>query len=149
MQRSSPIPAIFGALLFCSALACAAPAERQTIFNDDNYQPRGAHNSLPPPRQQPRRHSSPRKSTSSPTVKVNWSWDSNSFSNSKPGNARQSKGVFHYSVVNNRIKTHRLCENYSTGSLIYRDCRKAAKRYFNEQCSSSFPAACVAAGMAP
>lgn len=140
--------------IFClflgPALACAEPAGRQTIFNDDNYQPKGAYNSLPPPKtRQPQRKPRP---TPAPAklVKINWTWNSHGFSNSKNKNRKQNNsGVFHYSLHNNRINTSTVCNNYRPGSLIYRDCRKAAKKHFNQQCSSSFPAACVAAGMTP
>lgn len=142
-------PLIFS-LLLAPALACAEPSGKQRIFNDDNYRPRGAYNSLPPPPAgSDRRPSTAGKQASSKAVKVNWSWSSHAFSNQRKNKKPASKGVFHYRVVNNRIDTSSVCNNYNTGSLIYRDCRKAAKKHFNDQCSSSFAAACVAAGMTP
>ena len=138
-------------LFLAPTLACADPSGKQRVFNDDNYQPRGAHNSLPPPPAESfyRRPPTAEKQSSSKAVKVNWSWNSHTFSNQRKNKKPVSKGVFHYRLVNNRIDTSSVCSNYSTGSLIYRDCRKAAKKHFNDQCSSSFTAACLAAGMTP
>lgn len=124
---------------------------KQTIFNDDNYQPRGAYNSLPPPPARPagkNRKPATRSQTGKP-VKVNWHWDSHRFSSQKSKQGKSHSGVFYYSVNNNRINTSNVCDNYTKGSLIYRDCRKAAKQHFNKECSSNFTAACLAAGMTP
>lgn len=138
-------------LLLAPALACAETASKQRVFNDDNYQPRGAYNSLPPPPAESfyRRSPAAAKQSASKVIKVNWSWNSHSFSNQHKARTPSSKGVFHYQLVNNRIDTSSICSNYATGSLLYRDCRKAAKQHFNDQCSSRFAAACVAAGMTP
>ncbi len=137
-------------LLLAPALICAEPAGKQRVFNDDNYQPRGAHNSLPPPAESfYHRPATAKKQATNQAFKVNWSWSSHAFSNQRKTRKPASKGVFHYRLVNNRIDTSSVCNNYPTGSLLYRDCRKAAKKHFNEQCSSRFAAACVAAGMTP
>lgn len=143
-------PLVFS-LLLVSTLTCAETAGKQRVFNDENYQPRGAYNSLPPPPAESfyRRSPATGKPVASKAFKVNWTWNSHSFSNQRKTRKPSSKGVFHYQLVNNRIDTSSVCNNYPTGSLLYRDCRKAAKKYFNDQCSSKFAAACVAAGMTP
>lgn len=45
------------------------------------------------------------------------------------------------------INTNDVCSNYKIGSLLYRDCRKAAKKYFKNACASHYKAACAAADM--
>lgn len=140
------------ACIFVIALLHPAPtrseAARQNSFNAENYQPRGALNSMPPPtpiaaRAQPKTSSAKSKAP----LKVEWSWNSHRFSNSSASTSQ--RGVFYYQQQNNRIDTSSLCNNYRPGSLIYRDCRKAAKAYFKRQCSNQFMAACAAAGMTP
>lgn len=129
--------------------AQAAGQSRQRDFNAHNYQPRGAVNSLPAPRQQPKtRPVKTPSETTQPVQSVNWHWNSHSFSSSNKL-ASGSKGVFHYRQIKGRIDTSRICDNHGKGSMLYRDCRKAAKAYFKQQCSSRFKAACVAAGMTP
>ena len=136
------------------AMLCGGQAladGRQKSFDTTNYQPRGADNgmSAPPPASRRARGSRSRQAT---IYKVDWSWSSHSFASTtdrhKSGN-RMHKGVFYYQLGNGRINTADICNNYERGSLIYRDCRKAAKRHFQEQCSSRFSAACSAAGMIP
>ncbi len=124
---------------------------RQTEFNDDNYQPRGAYNSLPAPVRSPAPASKPVTAPSKPLPrhKVQWSWHSHGFSSGNTKGKDVSRGVFYYQQQQGRIDTSLLCNNYRYGSLVYRDCRKAAKAYFGKQCSSQFMAACAAAGMTP
>ncbi len=149
MARLSGCRTLATALILAALPAFAG--DKGNNFNDENYQPRGAYNSLPPPA---RTSVKAGNKTSVPApaskpVKVSWQWDSHRFSNPKNKKGQGHSGVFYYRVVNQRIDTGSLCDNYNKGSLIYRDCRKAAKQHFNEQCSSRFAAACAAAGMAP
>lgn len=129
--------------------AQAAGQSRQRDFNAHNYQPRGSVNSLPAPRQPSRAKPAKAPPATIPAIQsVNWHWNSHSFSSSKKS-ASGSKGVFHYQQIKGRIDTSRICDNHGKGTMLYRDCRKAAKAYFKQQCSSRFKAACVAAGMTP
>lgn len=146
------MPYLSGLILLTALLSCGlanAEQPRQNSFNADNYQPRGAVNSLPPPGKKTP-VSPPKTNQAAASVqrrKVDWSWNSHSLSNQR-GPAGQ-RGVFYYQQYKGRIETSRLCDNYRPGSLVYRDCRKAAKAYFTRQCSSRFLAACGAAGMTP
>lgn len=147
MYKALFAPSLLLILALLPALSGATTPGRQTLFNDDNYRPQGAHNSLPPPPPAAPR-ARPARPAAVQTVKVNWSWNSHSFSNQR--NTRKPvSGVFWYQLANNRIDTSSVCDNYRAGSLIYRDCRKAARQHFKAQCSSQFPAACLAAGMTP
>lgn len=71
------------------------------------------------------------------TTTIAWQW--------KTGNSYRS-GSFTYTEKKN-IDTQRVCSNYKHDSLMYKDCRKAAKKYFREACSSQFTAACRASAM--
>lgn len=71
------------------------------------------------------------------TTTVAWQW--------KTGKSSTS-GSFTYTHKKN-IDTKKVCNNYKYGSLIYNDCRKAAKKYFKDMCSSEIPAACRASTM--
>ena len=123
-------------------------SDRQTEFNDDNYQPRGAINITPEIKNKKTQRKPTTTAKPGPLRSVKWQWEGAGFS-SKRKSQGKTDGVFYYQISNSVINTSSLCDNYTAGSLIYRDCRKAAKRYFNEQCSSQFPEACGAAGMTP
>ncbi len=125
--------------------------ERQTIFTDDNYQPRGSVNTMipPPSRYYPTREARSKaqvseiyRSIASPVEKrtIPWQWKSEKTYRS---------GTFTYTQRNGKIETHMICRNYKYGSFEYRDCRKAAKKYFKDACSNQFAAACNAAEMIP
>lgn len=108
---------------------------RQTSFNDQNYQPRGAVNSIPPPQRiaytQPERAS--KRQTTRITHTANWTWE----------NGHQKKrtgGNFRWTEVNGAIDWSTVCSNYRSGSLEYRDCRKGAKVAFRRMCSGHRPA---------
>jgi len=143
---------VFSAVLVLSigllSSESALATERQTKFNDDNYRPRGAINVTPGVRVRKTSRQPTAIAKSGPVRTVKWQWEGVGFS-SKKKNQSKTDGVFYYQINNRSINTSSLCDNYPAGSLIYRDCRKAAKRYFNEQCSSRFPEACGAAGMTP
>lgn len=126
----------------------ALATERQTEFNDDNYQPRGAINITPGLKVKKNQRKPATTAKPGPLRSVKWQWEGTGFS-SKRKSQGKTNGVFYYQISNRSINSSSLCDNYTAGSLIYRDCRKAAKRYFTEQCSSQFPEACGAAGMTP
>ena len=130
-----------------------APKEKQTVFNDSNYQPKGSVNSIAPPpskyyTQGPEKDSAFIKETVSRSFGRNiahsrtipWEWKSEK---------THHQGRFNFVERNGRIETSKVCSNYKYGSFIYRDCRKAAKKYFNEACSGGYKAACTASNMAP
>lgn len=135
-----------------TALLTANPAalasDKRTVFNDDNYQPRGAINITPGLKVKKNQRKPAQTAKPGPLRSVKWQWEGTGFS-SKRKSQGKTNGVFYYQINNRSINSSSLCDNYTAGSLIYRDCRKAAKRYFTEQCSSQFPEACGAAGMTP
>ena len=125
--------------------------EKQTVFNDQNYQPKGSINTIAPPpsryyeQGQARTNAQIRELQRSfngvnNTRSIPWSWKSQK---------SHHRGTFTYVERSGRIDTTSVCANYKYGSLIYRDCRKAAKKYFKDACSSQFKAACGAADMIP
>ena len=122
---------------------------RQTVFNENNYQPTGAINTvkMQTPRynqyQQSARSNSSNRETVTRNHEVYWHWPS------VQNNRKGERGYFYYKEVNGKIDTRPICSNFKKGSLIYRDCRKAAKKYFNDNCSTHNRAACTASNMAP
>jgi len=66
---------------------------------------------------------------------VVWQWKSEK---------EHRSGSFTYTEKKS-INTSDVCSNYKVGSLVYRDCRKAAKKYFKDACASYYKAACAAA----
>ncbi|MDY0205096.1 MAG: hypothetical protein RBR82_00570 [Pseudomonas sp.] len=127
------------------------PAAKQTVFNDQNYQPKGSINTIAPP---PSRYYEQGQARTNAQVReinrsfngvsnkrtIPWSWESQKTNRS---------GTFTFTESRNGINTMSVCGNYKRGSFIYRDCRKAAKRYFKDACSSQYRAACAAADMIP
>ncbi len=125
--------------------------EKQTVFTDDNYQPRGSVNTMiPPPSKYYEKGEARSKAQISEVFRsiaqpvetrtIPWQWKS-------VKNYRS--GTFNYTQRNGKIETHMICRNYKYGSFEYRDCRKAAKKYFKDACSNQFAAACNAAEMIP
>lgn len=124
----------------------AKSQKKQTVFNENNYKPRGATNVNTAPKQvaaykQPAQQNQRfRKKHSVP-----WTWQSYGSGFSK----HNRYGKFTYVETEKGIDTGSVCENYKYGSLEYRDCRKAAKKWFQDQCSNSFRQACLAGNMIP
>lgn len=121
--------------------------KRQTVFNDDNYQPRGAINSIPAPRQIHTSTTRRQINTQAFTKSAPWSWESYGYGTGTRTNRKG--GQFSYTVRNGLIDTNSVCNNYKYGSLDYRDCRKGAKRYFQRACSNGNHEACSGADMMP
>ncbi|QGZ32163.1 hypothetical protein [Stutzerimonas stutzeri] len=114
-----------------------ATQSRQTSFNDENYTPRPAANTMQPP---PARYyasnssnNTRKRSVSRETHLSNWSWEIGH-------NKQRVGGQFQWTVVNDQIDFSSVCQNYKRGSLIYRDCRKGAKVAFKKMCSRYEPA---------
>lgn len=139
--------------------------ERQTVFNDQNYTPKGAVNRMPPPpshyyeQGQPRANAQVRevfKAASTPPKKTqpavqyrNAPWRWSSVVAGSGGRERVIGGQFSYQVKNGRVDTGSVCRNEEYGSLRYRDCRKGARAYFIQACNSGNREACTASSMAP
>lgn len=124
---------------------------KQTVFNDQNYKPRGLVNSITPSsnshyEQGPAKSSAQIKEVSRRFQEVGtvrtrpWSWIS--------GKTHRG-GTFMYIETQKGIDTMSICSNYTRGSFEYRDCRRAAKKYFKNSCSSQYVAACAAGDMIP
>lgn len=121
-------------------------AQRQTVFNDNNYTPKRIQNSMPVPKQV--------ASYTAPVQKIrkfrNTHWQSWRWESYTAGLNRKHKGgQFSYVRTERGIDNASICANYKYGSLDYRDCRKAAKKHFQDACSSSFIEACSAGEMIP
>lgn len=121
--------------------------KRQTVFNDDNYIPRGTDNiiSAVSTRRTTYRQQKPKKSRFSNTHWQSWRWESYA----SGFRSKTKSGQFSYVETERGIDTYSVCANYKRGSFDYRDCRKAAKKWFESQCSSSFKQACLAESMIP
>mgnify|MGYP007014049324 CR=1 FL=1 len=104
------------------------PTPRQTSFNDQNYQPKGAVNSIPAPK--PALYSSntqPQRVQHKPVLQTGyWTWTG--------ADKKKTRHKIQWQTVNGWIEYHTVCQNERRGSIEYRDCRKAAKEYFVHRC---------------
>lgn len=105
-----------------------AVQSRQTSFNDSNYTPKQPASTYTPPviRQavtvpttNERRPRTARRERTSRWIK-SWNGGTNYFAE--------------WIAVNNYIDGTSVCGNHRRGSIDYRECRKAAKQHFHEQC---------------
>lgn len=119
--------------------------KKQTVFNDDNYTPRGAHNIARLTTSQRTNPPIAQTKKFTKTHRVKWTWESYGSGFSK----HNKYGEFTYIETERGIDTASVCGNYKYGSLDYRDCRKAAKKWFQDRCSNSFRQACLAGNMIP
>lgn len=113
---------------------------KQIVYNSNNYTPKGATNSMQPPSKRHFTNNNTSTNTQNhiASYSARWEWK----------NFRETVyGEFNYTVINDSIDTASVCNNYKYGSLIYRDCRKAAKRYFNQHCNNNV--FCTARNMIP
>lgn len=127
------------------------PTTKQTVFNDQNYQPKSSINTIAPP---PSRYYEPGQARTNAQVRqVQRSFNGASHQRTIPWSWKSEKthrrGTFTFTENKQGINTMSVCSNYKRGSFIYRDCRKAAKKYFKDACSSQYRAACGAADMIP
>lgn len=112
------------------------PATRQTSFNDDNYQPRGAVNTYTPPPAQRIAYARPepaKRPSTRITHNAPWAWENGHQKN-------RTGGHFQWTEVNGAIDWSSVCSNYRSGSIEYRDCRKGAKVAFKNMCNGHRPA---------
>lgn len=104
------------------------PAVRQTSFNDQNYQPTGAINTIPAPK--PTLYAAntqTQRVQHKPVLQTDyWSWTG--------ADRKRTQLKIQWQTVNGWIQYHTVCQNERRGSLEYRDCRKAAKEYFVHRC---------------
>lgn len=134
-------------------------AKKQTVFNDQNYTPKGAVNSIPPP---PSRYYQPGETKTRAQVReINrafngpprhpisktapWTWETQAAGQGM--RKGRVSGRFSYTVTNGRVDTNSVCSNEVRGSIRYRDCRKGAKAYFKNQCRAGSVEACSAQHM--
>lgn len=119
---------------------------RQTDFNDHNYTPKGATNSMQAP---PRRFFEQKKNQGILIERkvASWSWQSYGYGSG--GQKRWVSGQFTYLVKNGVIDNSSVCANENYGTLRYRDCRKGAKDYFAKKCKSGNREACTGSEMIP
>lgn len=113
---------------------------RQIVFNDQNYRPDPQRVNIiqsVEPQVQPMavRQRSPRARPV--TQSADWIWVG--------ANRKANSGHFTWLEVNGTIDYDTVCQNYSHGSFIYRDCRKGAKVKFAELCQQGYEATCHAA----
>ncbi len=101
---------------------------RQTSFNDNNYAPKQPASSYTPPTIHQRGASPAANERRSRTVdrehSARWikSWSGG------------TNYLAEWMAVNNYIDGRTVCANHRRGSIDYRECRKAAKQHFNEEC---------------
>ncbi len=129
----------------------ASSQKKQTVFNEHNYQPRGPVNSIAPPPS--RYYDQGQARTNAQVREINRSFNGTRTTRSARLSWKSEKsyrsGTFTYIETDRGIETHSVCGNYKYGSFDYRDCRKAAKKYFQNACSGEFKAACAAGEMTP
>lgn len=104
--------------------------ERQTAFDDGNYVPRDADNvvSTEGIRQSSAYQNSAHQTRNSRNTNIEhdgqwiprWSGGGQYFAE--------------WTAVNNQIDGRTVCANHKRGSIDYRECRKAAKQWFHNQC---------------
>lgn len=120
----------------------AASTPRQTSFNDDNYQPRGDVNVMPAPTEQYWYDGVPRYAQAEPVVRhESWEWVG--------ADRKRQHGRFEWLEQDGAIVYASVCRNHRRGSILYRDCRKGAKRAFARMCSRYKPACHAANNFMP
>ncbi|SFP09762.1 hypothetical protein SAMN05216190_1054 [Pseudomonas borbori] len=97
----------------------------QNSFNDDNYKPKQPENTYNPPAIAVAPVVSERKQRNVSRERTSkWikSWNGG------------SNYLAEWVAVNNYIDSSSVCANHRKGSIDYRECRKAAKQYYHEEC---------------
>lgn len=100
-------------------------AIKQTDFNDDNYTPKPVTNIVMPPVELPATPATYRQTTH--THIHNTAIWIDGWGNGKRYLAK-------WTAIDNRIDGRSVCANHRRGSVDYRDCRKAAKQHFKNEC---------------
>ncbi|MGE6659349.1 hypothetical protein ACQKEK_01190 [Pseudomonas sp. NPDC077408] len=116
-------------IVWLKQAAARASQPRQTSFNDNNYMPRQPASTYTPP-------TGHRVTAATPTTNerksrtVNRERTSRWIKSWNGGTNYQAE----WTAVNNFIDGTSVCGNHRRGSIDYRECRKAAKQHFHEQC---------------
>lgn len=120
-----------------------ASRPRQTSFDDSNYRPRSDVNLVAPPDDlywyEGR---APGYAAAEPVVRQGaWEW--------LGADRKRQHGRFEWEEREGAIQYASVCRNYRRGSLLYRDCRKGAKRAFAQMCNRHKPACHAANNFMP
>lgn len=115
------------------------PGTRQTVFNDSNYTPVTSVNimeSRPVVQAMNERQSRQARQERilasaglNGTSRVQLQWED--------ARGRPTYWNTTYSYQNSRIDNNSFCRNHGSGSIEYRTCRKAAKRWLNTKCGNA------------
>ena len=121
-------PAPQAALEWTHPVDRSVSAPTQNVFNDHNYVPKASVNTYA--------SAAVRRATASP---ANAAEKVRSVKRERAAEwIRSWNGGTRYwaawEVVGNYIEGSSVCANHKRGSIDYRECRKAAKQHFNEQC---------------
>lgn len=102
---------------------------KQTVYNDSNYRPQKPANTYTPP--PPHRVvSAPQQTQQRHTNRANRERTSKWIKSWNGG----TNYLAEWLSINNHIDGSSVCANHRRGSIDYRECRKAAKQHFHEQC---------------
>lgn len=110
--------------------AALAIQRSQNSFSDNNYRPKQPTNTYTPPATQQiaaantsteRKTNTVRRERTSKWIK---SWNGG------------SNYLAEWVAINNYIDSRSVCANHRKGSIDYRECRKAAKQHYHEECRS-------------
>lgn len=138
MNARPPLLRIIGLLLLWlfsaapgSFASVGEPAQRQTEFNDRNYQPSRQINTSAPSLAQPRKsragaEGKPRDIRNR-TERVRWI----------NGRGELTEYQVYYEYDGTHVTFASVCSNHRKGSIDYRNCRKAAKQWFGGRCNNS------------
>lgn len=102
---------------------------KQTVYNDSNYKPQKPANTYTPPASH-RVVSAPQQTQQRQTNQANRERTSKWIKSWNGG----TNYLAEWLSVNNYIDGSSVCANHRRGSIDFRECRKAAKQYFHEQC---------------
>ena len=116
-------------IVWLKQAAARASQTRQTSFNDDNYTPKRPASTYAPPAVH-------RVTTATPNTNERRSHTVNRERSSKWIKSWNggSNYLAEWIAVDNYIDGTSVCGNHRGGSIDYRECRKAAKQHFHEQC---------------
>ncbi|HEO1577572.1 TPA: hypothetical protein RG898_004810 [Pseudomonas aeruginosa] len=102
---------------------------KQNFYDDSNYAPKKPANTYTPPATH-RATSSPQQTQQRQTRQVSRERTSKWIKSWNGG----TNYLAEWLSVNNYIDSTSVCANHRRGSIDYRECRKAAKQHFHEQC---------------
>lgn len=126
-QVARPLPGR-GDIEWSEQQAALAAQRSQNSFNDNNYTPKQPASTYTPPTyaQAASASNSSQRTSSTASRERNSKWI-------KSWNGG-SNYLAEWVAVNNRIDSRSVCANHRKGSIDYRECRKAAKQHYHEEC---------------